>query len=178
MNKQKLLSLLSEADNLANDYITGDTQTRLQDIIAEALDIVNEHEPQGTLTLNAYQRQAMTTCMPSCANFSYMFINIIGEIGEFASKIAKAIRKEQLCIGSRTAGQPPNELNLICQNISADDRARLDHDLRLEAGDVLWQLSGLCDIMGWPLEDIAQANLQKLASRQRRGVIDGSGDNR
>jgi len=50
--------------------------------------------------------------------------------------------------------------------------------LQKEAGDILWQLSGLCEVMGWKLDDIAMMNLQKLASRQRRGVIDGEGDNR
>jgi NTP pyrophosphatase (non-canonical NTP hydrolase) len=47
-----------------------------------------------------------------------------------------------------------------------------------EAGDILWQLSGLCEVMGWKLEDVAQQNLQKLASRKERGKIAGEGDNR
>lgn len=47
-----------------------------------------------------------------------------------------------------------------------------------EAGDILWQLAGLCKVMGWRLEDVAKANLEKLASRKQRGVIDGEGDNR
>jgi NTP pyrophosphatase (non-canonical NTP hydrolase) len=54
----------------------------------------------------------------------------------------------------------------------------LDAELKKEAGDILWQLSGLCQVMGWELEDVATGNLDKLASRQRRGVIDGNGDNR
>jgi hypothetical protein len=32
--------------------------------------------------------------------------------------------------------------------------------------------------MGWKLEDVAQQNLQKLASRKERGKIAGEGDNR
>jgi hypothetical protein len=32
--------------------------------------------------------------------------------------------------------------------------------------------------LGLELEDIAQANLEKLLSRQRRGVLSGSGDER
>jgi hypothetical protein len=32
--------------------------------------------------------------------------------------------------------------------------------------------------MGWKLDDVAQKNLDKLASRKQRGVIDGDGDNR
>lgn len=36
----------------------------------------------------------------------------------------------------------------------------------------------LCSVMGWDLEKIAKMNLEKLASRKNRGVIDGNGDNR
>ena len=50
--------------------------------------------------------------------------------------------------------------------------------LAKEAGDIAWQLAGLCHVMGWSLEDVCQQNLDKLASRQQRGVIDGSGDER
>ena len=45
------------------------------------------------LTLNEYQKAAMTTCMPSCENFTYMTLNLMGELGEFTSKIGKLIRK-------------------------------------------------------------------------------------
>ena len=117
----------------------------------------------------------MTTRMDSCNNFAYMFINLVGEVGEFASKIGKAIRKKQLCIGHE--GQC-NDLAIETDMVSADMRSVLDAELKKEAGDILWQLSGLCDVMGWTLEDVAQMNLDKLASRQKRGVIDGSGDNR
>lgn len=113
------------------------------------------------MTLEEYQKQAMTTCMDSSENFSYMFLNLVGEVGEFASKIAKAIRKELNYIDDNDLG-------------TAVD----DEELQKEAGDILWQLSGLCTVMGWKLEDIAQQNLDKLASRQQRNVIDGSGDNR
>lgn len=115
------------------------------------------------MELNEYQKQAMTTCMPSSENFSYMFLNLVGEVGEFASKVAKAIRKEEIEIFE-------NEIDLV------EDWN--DSDLRKEAGDILWQLSGLCTVMGWTLEEVAQQNLDKLASRKERNVIDGEGDNR
>ena len=51
-------------------------------------------------------------------------------------------------------------------------------ELKKEAGDILWQLSGLIFTMGWTLEEVAMGNLDKLASRKQRGVIDGDGDNR
>ena len=60
----------------------------------------------------------------------------------------------------------------------AEGAEELNAEPKKEAGDILWQLSGLCHVMGWELEDVAQGNLDKLASRQERGVIDGNGDNR
>lgn len=40
------------------------------------------------------------------------------------------------------------------------------------------ELAGLCSVLGWGLDDVAQENLDKLKDRKNRGVIDGSGDNR
>lgn len=119
------------------------------------------------MTLNEYQQKAMTTCLDSSRNFSYMMLNLVGEVGEFASKVAKWIRKEKVMIDE----------NHLIRDISGRDSSD-DEELRKEAGDILWQLSGLCSVMGWSLEDIAQQNLDKLASRKERHVIDGNGDNR
>ena len=48
------------------------------------------------MTLNEYQEKAMGTCLPTCENFSYMMLNLVGEVGELAGKVAKAIRKEEI----------------------------------------------------------------------------------
>lgn len=123
------------------------------------------------MTLNEYQQQAMTTCLPEAENFTYMMLNLVGEVGEFAGKVAKAIRKGQ--VKMKTNGNP-------CPVISAKVQDVIDYNdaLKKEAGDILWQLSGLCSVMGWRLEEIAQQNLDKLADRKSRQVIDGSGDDR
>ena len=47
------------------------------------------------MELKEYQEKAMTTCMESCNNFSYMMLNLVGEVGELASKVAKGIRKKR-----------------------------------------------------------------------------------
>jgi len=120
------------------------------------------------LTLKKYQKQAMTTCMPTSENFSYMFLNLVGEVGEFASKVAKHIRKGNAYI-SGNSNLYFNDFPELSEN---------EKELMKEAGDILWQLSGLCTVMGWSLEDVAQMNLDKLKSRQKRNVIDGNGDNR
>jgi NTP pyrophosphatase (non-canonical NTP hydrolase) len=124
------------------------------------------------LTLNDYQEKAMSTCMPSCENISYMLLNLVGEVGEFASKIAKQIRKGNLTIGS---DKYPNCL-LHGIDMKGEVHDTINEELKKEAGDILWQLSGICSVMGWSLEDVAQMNLDKLAARKEAGTIDGSGD--
>lgn len=119
------------------------------------------------LTLNEYQKVAMATCMPSSNNFSYMFLNLVGEVGEFASKVAKSIRKGHSVIG----GMYLNDLSIIGDGIKEEKVA-----LRKEAGDILWQLAGLCTVMNWDLNKVAQENLDKLQARKAAGTIDGSGD--
>ena len=122
------------------------------------------------LTLNEYQEKAMTTCMPSCENISYMLLNLVGEVGEFASKIAKNVRKGNMTIGGKCL---PNGLHTM---LEGEAWLNADIELMKEAGDILWQLSGLCSVMGWDLQDVAQMNLDKLAARKEAGTIDGSGD--
>ena len=121
------------------------------------------------LTLNEYQERAMTTCMPTCNNLSYMLLNLVGEVGEFASKIAKHIRKGEAGIGS---GDTPNQFYFTAKANFLTDRVAL----RKEAGDILWQVAGLCKVMGWDLEAVAQENLAKLAERAKNGTIAGNGD--
>lgn len=125
-------------------------------------------ENKKELTLNEYQKNAMKTCMPTSNNWSYMFLNLVGEVGEFASKVAKHIRKENAYI-SGSSDLYFNEFPELSEN---------EKELMKEAGDMLWHLSGLCSVMGWSLEDVAQQNLDKLASRKERNVISGDGDNR
>ena len=127
------------------------------------------------MTLNEYQQQAMTTCLPESQNFSYMMLNLAAEVGEIAGKVAKMIRKGQVKF------DPDGDLEMYFQGdteAETNDALACEKELQKEAGDVLWQLSGLCSVMGWELEDIARQNLQKLADRRQRHVIDGSGDNR
>jgi NTP pyrophosphatase (non-canonical NTP hydrolase) len=118
------------------------------------------------MTLNEYQKEAMTTCLPSSKNFSYMMLNLVGEVGEFASKVGKSIRKghTEIC---------RNKLSMIGDT---DMLFEQEQELKKEAGDILWQLSGVCSVLGWSLEDVAQMNLNKLAARKAIGTIDGNGD--
>ena len=121
------------------------------------------------MELNVYQKKAMETCMPTCENISYMLLNLVGEVGEFASKIAKCIRKGEMMITE-------NALCLDSKQFTKESLERLDESLMAEAGDILWELSGLCTVMGWDLEGVAEYNLKKLAERKKNGTIAGNGD--
>lgn len=131
------------------------------------------------MELNDYQNKAMATCLPTSKNFSYMMLNLVGEVGEFASKVAKGIRQGVAEI------QENNDFAWIgdvssksAWDKSVEDNELRDKELMKEAGDILWQLSGLCYIMDWKLQDIADIYLEKLASRRKKNVINDNEDNR
>ena len=102
------------------------------------------------MRLNEYQDKAMVTALPTALNPAYMIANLTAEAGEVAGKYAKWIR----------------------------DGVQDEEGMFQELGDVLWQVAGLATVMGWELDDVAYANLDKLASRKQRNALSGSGDER
>lgn len=100
--------------------------------------------------LNEYMHGALGYRLET-ADEAYAMFGLVGEVGEICSKIAKGIR----------------------------DQKDIDpEDMKKELGDVLWFVAALGKDFGYTLEDIAQANLDKLSGRKDRGTIQGSGDNR
>lgn len=95
-----------------------------------------------------------------------MALNLMGEVGEFMGKVAKLIRKDEAFI---------DESKLY---IKRHTQGEVMDALADEAGDIFWQFAGMCQVMGYSLEEIAQRNLAKLRSRAERSVIVGNGDNR
>jgi len=85
----------------------------------------------------------------------YPFLGLAGETGEVLEKMKKFIRDG-----------------------SEGDEDKLKEDLAKELGDVLWYLANIASDRGLSLREIARINLQKLADRQERGVLRGSGDSR
>ena len=85
----------------------------------------------------------------------YPFIGLPGEAGEVCEQIKKAVRDDD---GMVTAER--------CEAIAK------------ELGDVLWYVAAICDELGLEMEDVARWNVEKLADRQDRGVIQGEGDER
>lgn len=85
----------------------------------------------------------------------YPTLGLVGEAGEFADKIKKVWRNGR---GSLTEDQRQGLID--------------------ELGDVLWYVAACAKELGAPLEEVARRNLEKLASRQQRGVVKGEGDKR
>lgn len=102
------------------------------------------------MTFDRYQEEARTFRLPT-ADENYVLMNLVAELGEFFGHIAKATRDETQLEATK---------------------------LLKELGDMLWHISSLCDDMGVELSSVAEMNIEKLKSRQVRGTITGSGDER
>ena len=89
------------------------------------------------------------------ADMTYPALGLCGEAGEVAEKVKKTLRDDG--------------------GVLSDERREA---LSRELGDVLWYLSQLATEAGLDLDEIAAENLDKLFSRQERGVLRGSGDDR
>ena len=108
--------------------------------------------------------------MDTCMSPVYMLMNLGAEVGELQGKIAKAVRSGVADI---------NENRLVFRDQVGMEYIRpFMESLAYEIGDILWQTAGIAKALGFSLDEIAMMNLNKLASRKERGVIDGNGDNR
>lgn len=117
-------------------------------------------------TLNGYQKAAQHTAIyPGKGTFwglVYAALKGSGEVGEFNEKVGKLLRDDGLL---------PND------PIEAIDLEKREA-LVMELGDELWYLAAKCNELKVSLEEVAIRNIQKLKSRQERGTLSGSGDNR
>lgn len=108
------------------------------------------------MQLAEYQRLSRRTAQyPREAWLAYPALGLAGEAGEIAEHAKKAIRDDN-------------------GEITPERRSAMTKEL----GDVLWYLAQLASELDLDLDEIAQINLEKLLSRQARGVLSGSGDDR
>jgi len=109
------------------------------------------------MEFNEYQKLARKTAIYANAgeNFIYPVLGLCGETGEVAEKIKRLVR----------AGR----------NLPSEEE--LDA-ISKELGDVLWYLANLAWELNLDFDKIASQNIAKLKSRDERGVLHGSGDER
>ena len=108
------------------------------------------------MDLSEYQRLSRRTAeYPREAWLAYPALGLAGEAGELAEHAKKAIRDDDGSVGEERKAAMSKEL-----------------------GDVLWYVAQLATELGLDLNQVAEQNLEKLFSRQRRGVLSGDGDDR
>lgn len=110
------------------------------------------------MTFDEYQKQALTTAENNYEPLMEKTIwamGVAGEAGEVLEKWKKIVAYKD--------GQVTPE--------ARDELAK-------ELGDVVWYIAVLAESLGLSFDDVMQRNVEKLKSRQARGVIKGKGDNR
>lgn len=108
------------------------------------------------MDFDEYQKEtAKTAIYPKEREDEYLALGLASEAGEYAGRVKKTIRDRGGIIGE------------------SEREAR-----KYELGDVMWYIARSADQLGYSLEEIAVANIEKLRERQRKGTINGSGDNR
>jgi NTP pyrophosphatase (non-canonical NTP hydrolase) len=108
------------------------------------------------MTLNDYQKKAIITAIyPSLYAVVYPALGLSGEAGEVAEKVKKIIRDKSGVVDEATK-----------------------EAIKKELGDVLWYVSALSRDLGFTLEEVAQANIDKLTKRHQENKIHGEGDDR
>lgn len=107
------------------------------------------------MDLDEYQKLARKTAIyPSKGrNYVYPLLGLAGETGEVCEKFKKLIRDSN--------GVITKEFKEM---------------IKLELGDILWYVANLGAELNLKLADIARSNVEKLASRKKRGKLKGSGD--
>lgn len=106
------------------------------------------------MTLNEYQQKALETAIYPTP-IIYPALGLCGESGEVADKVKKVIRDN-----------------------NSEFTDEIKTEIAKEIGDVLWYCATLSNDLGYSLDEIAEMNYNKLHSRQQRGMLGGSGDNR
>lgn len=108
------------------------------------------------MTMNEYQVWTRTTAVyPKEGDLAthYLMSALTGEVGEVASLVKRKIRDKT-----------PEDVFLA--------------DMKKELGDVLWYLARFADELGFGLDEVAEANKDKLMKRQAANTLHGKGDNR
>lgn len=109
------------------------------------------------MELDEYQKRARDTTVYQNIgrNPRYAMIGLCEEVGEVAGQLKRVERDDG--------------------DVITDDRRE---KLKLELGDCLWYMASLAAELGLTLNEIAEANLAKLADRKARKALHGSGDQR
>jgi len=114
---------------------------------------------QGIISKVEYQPgsafEDTTELEKAIRNPYYPALGLAGEVGEYCNKLKKVMRDK--------GGNIDDEFKEYAAG---------------ELGDVLWYLAECASSLDLSLDEVAEANIKKLASRQDRGKLKGEGDTR
>jgi len=154
-----------------------------------------------------YQDWAKTTAIyPDQIKGLYPLLGLVGETGEVVEKILASLHivADASSVGEvdkeafdklnkimsllNTVKDAGKELEVLKKDIRKNGLSGINvimssnpevlEDIKKELGDQQWYQAALASDWGLNLQDVAQANHDKLESRKERNVIHGSGDNR
>jgi len=103
-------------------------------------------------------------------------LGLVGEAGEVAEKYKKYLRDDyenEIKVAMALHGEPMDE----SAQVLLAHKAFLEA-IKKELGDVIYYWAVLCYELGLDPAEVMEDNLKKLADRQERGKIKGSGDER
>lgn len=108
------------------------------------------------MTIEEYQGIIQKTAVfPKEIGLTYCTLGLTGEAGEVAEKVKKLFRDKGGVI-----------------------TPEFKKDVKKELGDVIWYVTALANELGLSLEEIMEANYEKLIKRRETNTLHGSGDNR
>ena len=113
------------------------------------------------MTLDYYQEKASEFIFYK-GSLLYPTLGLTGEAGEVAEKVKKLYRDD--------------EINFMRDDMMDELTPEQSKELALELGDVLFYIAAIAGDIGYGLEEIADMNIDKLASRRKRNKLSGSGD--
>ena len=155
------------------------------------------------MTFAEYQEEAVKTAIyPQEGNTIYPLLGLMDEAAEVGEKIYKQIQwdstqhisfndvLDQAISAGKSCGILKKKIRDTQNNWLQKQLVSLKPQLEKlnneefkkevmdECSDVLWYLAAIAKDFGFTLDDMAQHNIAKLASRQARGKLGGSGNNR
>lgn len=121
------------------------------------------------MQIKDYQKIIRETAIyPDSIGPAYCAMGISDEAGEVSGKIKKLYRDRDL-------QDYPSLIDFIS---SAEGGFEVQRQIKKELGDVLWYITAMANEAGITLEEVMEANYNKLIKRRETNTLQGDGDDR
>jgi NTP pyrophosphatase (non-canonical NTP hydrolase) len=121
------------------------------------------------MNFNTYQTAAYNTAI---------YLDKIKEKYDIPMEIQSLLSLSYLGLGLGESGEVQGKIKKIIRDAGGYITEEARKEISKELGDILWYIAGMCTELNISMDEVAKLNIDKLKSRQERGVLNGSGDNR